>query len=335
MATATDTTAVRWGILSTANIGVKAVMPAIRASHNGRIVAVASRDLTRAQRTIKAADPGARAYGDYDALLADPDVEAVYIPLPNSMHAEWAIRAAERGKHILCEKPLGTTPDEVRRIIAACRTAGVLLLEAFMYRFHPQVRWALDQIAQGSIGEPRLVRGAFAFDIRGHPDNIRLIATLAGGSLMDVGCYPLNFCRAVFGCGPQSVAAQVNIPEGSEVERTVGAVLDFGDGRVGMIDCSFDLPWHQFAEVVGDAGRLILPHPYTPQRDRETFARIERGNEAIEHRFAPADHYQLEVEHFAACLRSGQPLYLPPEDALEQAEAVAAIYHAANYHCPW
>lgn len=334
MATATDTPPVRWGILSTANIGVKAVLPAIRSSRNGRIVAIASRDLARAQRTA-AADPGARAYGDYNALLADPDVEAVYIPLPNSMHAEWAIRAAEHGKHILCEKPLGATPDEVRRIIAACHSAEVVLLEAFMYRFHPQIRWALDQVAQGAIGEARLVRSAFAFDIRGHPDNIRLVASLAGGSLMDVGCYPLNFCRAIFGRGPQSVAARVDVPEDSEVERTVGAVLDFGEGRLGIIDCSFELPWHQFAEVVGDEGRLILPFPFTPQRGRETTARIERANETIERRFAPVDHYQLEVEHVADCIRSGQPLHLPPEDALEQAAAVEAIYHAAGYHRPW
>lgn len=335
MATLTDPTSVRWGILSTANIAVKAVMPAIRDSHNGHIAAIASRDLTRARRTIATVAPDARAYGDYDSLLEDPDIEAVYIPLPNSMHAEWAVRAAEHGKHILCEKPLGTTPEEVRRIIAASRAAGVLLLEAFMYRFHPQIQWALDQIAQGAIGEPRLVRSAFAFDIRGHPENIRLVASLAGGSLMDVGCYPLNFCRAIFGRGPQTVAARVAIPDGSEVERTVSAILDFGDGRLGMIDCSFDLPWHQFAEVVGDEGRLIVPFPYTPQRGAETLARIERGNETTEHRFAPANHYQIEVEHFASCIRSGTPLHLSPEDALEQAEAVEAIYRAAAYQRPW
>jgi predicted dehydrogenase len=323
-----------WGILSTANIGVKLVIPAIQTSQNGRVAAIASRDLAAAERLVAAQAPGARAYGSYEELLADPDIEAVYIPLPNALHAEWTIRAARAGKHVLCEKPLGATPEESIAMRDACRDAGVLLLEAFMYRFHPQIRWALEQAASGAIGRVRIVRSAFAFDLSDRGENIRLSASLAGGSLMDVGCYPLNFCRAVFGGAPQVVAARVDVPAESEVERTMAAVLDFGEGRFGVIDSSFALAWHQFAEIVGDEGRILLPRPFTPGTN-ETVVRLERDNESIERRFAEANHYRLEVEHFAECVRSGAPLAIAPEDAIEQAQVIEAIYAAAGYQRPW
>ena len=324
---------VRWGVLSLANIAVKAVIPAIQASRNGELTAVASRQLTRAER-FAAESAGVRAFGSYEALLDDPDIEAVYIPLPNGLHAEWTLAAAQRGKHVLCEKPLGVSADEVRRMIAGCREAGVLLMEAFMYRFHPQTRYALEQLAAGAIGPVRLVRSSFAFDIAGRPDDIRLRASLAGGSLMDVGCYPLNFSRAVFGGPPAEIAARAHVPAGSEVERTVAAVLEFGGGRLGVIDCSFELPAHQSIEVEGERGRLMLARPFTPART-EAVVCIERGDETLERRFAAVDQYQLEVEHFADCIREDRAPALPLEDALEQAEAIEAVYSAAGYEVPW
>jgi len=327
------TALLRWGVLSTANIGVKAVLPAIRASGNGVLAAIASRELSRAER-VAALFPGARACDSYEALLDDAEIDAVYIPLPNGLHAEWTVRAAAAGKHVLCEKPLGATAEEVRRMIAACQQAGVLLMEAFMYRFHPQIRYALEQIAAGAIGPVRLARGAFAFDIRSRSDDIRLRADLAGGSLMDVGCYPLNFFRAVFGQAPQSVGARADVPAGSEVERTVAALLDFGGGRLGMLASSLELPWHQYAEVVGEMGRVLLPRPFTPGLN-ETVVRIEREGEMVERRFPPVDQYQLMVEHFADCVLTGTPPHLPPEDALEQAESIEAIYRAADFAWPW
>ena len=323
----------RWGILSTANIGVKAVLPGILGSRNGRLAAIGSRDLNRAESVAEMV-PGARAYGSYEALLDDPEVDAVYIPLPNALHAEWTIRAAEQGKHVLCEKPLGTTADEVRRMFDACRAHGVLLMEAFMYRFHPQIAYVLEQIAQGAIGEVRFVRSAFAFDIRNRPENIRLQAALAGGSLMDVGCYPLSFARIAFGGMLRSIAARVDVPEGGEVEQTVGAVLDFGEGRLGMIDSSFQLPWHQFAEVVGVNGRIVVPRPFTPGRS-EAVVRIERGDETLERRFAALDQYQLEVEHFGDCIHNGSTPYLSEQDSIDQAESIEMLYRAAGYAWPW
>ncbi len=324
---------VRWGVLSAANIGVKTVIPAISASRNGRLDGIASRDRARAEQ-VASSYPGTRVFASYEALLADSELEAVYIPLPNAMHAEWTLRAAAHGKHVLCEKPMGVTPAQVREMIAACRDAGVLLMEAFMYRFHPQIRWTLEQIAAGRIGPVRLVRSAFAFDIRHRPDDIRLRASLAGGSLMDVGCYPINLCRAIYGGPPASIAASAYAAPGGEVETGVGAVLDFNEGRMGMVDCSFTLPWQQHAEIVGEAGRIVLPRPFTPGH-AETVVRVEIADETLERRFAPVDQYQLEVEAFASSVRFGSPSPISPADALEQAETLTRIYQAAGYQEPW
>jgi xylose dehydrogenase (NAD/NADP) len=323
---------VRWGVLGTGKIGLQAMIPGIRASRNGRLAAIASRDVARAEAVV-AREPGAKVYGSYEALLDDPAVEAVYIPLPNALHVEWTVRAAERGKHVLCEKPLAPTAAEVRRVIDACNAAGVLLMEAFMYRLHPQIQWALEQLRQGSIGPVRLVRSAFHFDIGGRPRDIRLQAALAGGSLMDVGCYPLNFSRAVFGGPPRGAAAHAVVMPGAEVETELGAILDFGDGRMGVFDCGFHLQRQFFIEVWGERGRLLVPKPYTPGLV-ETVVRIEVGDETAERHFVPVDQYQLEAEHFADCIRSGRPVALPPEDALEQAEAIEMIYRAAGYTWP-
>jgi xylose dehydrogenase (NAD/NADP) len=324
---------VRWGVMSTAKIGVRAVIPAIAAASNARLVAIASRDIARVQ-TIVANYPDTRALASYEALLADDEIEAVYIPLPNSMHAEWAIRALEAGKHVLCEKPLGITADEVRRISAASAQASRWVMEAFMYRFHPQIRWALEQVAAGRIGAARIVRSSFVFDLQSRPGDIRLQGALGGGSLMDVGCYPLNLCRAVFGGPPREIAAHVIVPPGSEVETTIGAVLDFGTGRMGVIDASFSLPRGFFAEVVGERGRIVLPAPYTPGH-AETAVRIEIGDETLEHRFSGIDQYMLEVEGFSRSIRHDTAPFISLDDSLEQAESIERIYAAAGYTPPW
>ena len=324
---------VRWGVLSTAKIGARAVIPAIAEASNATLVAVASRDLPRAQAVV-ADYPGARALASYEALLADGEIEAVYIPLPNSMHVAWTIRALEAGKHVLCEKPLGITSDEVRRIRAASQQANRWVMEAFMYRFHPQIRWTLEQLAAGRIGAARMVRSSFVFDLHSRPGDIRLQGVLGGGSLMDVGCYPLNFCHAVFGGPPREIAARVIVPTGSEVEMTTGAVLDFGDGRMGMIDSSFSLPRAFYAEVIGERGRIVLPGPYTPGR-AETAVRIEIGDETLERRFSGIDQYTLEVESFSGNIRHGTAPFISLEDSLEQMESIERIYDAAGYTPPW
>lgn len=323
----------RWGVLGTGKIGARAVIPAIRASSNGRVVAVASRDPGRAEALAAQSGPDVRAYGDYAALLADPEVEAVYIPLPNAWHAEWCLRAAAAGKHMLCEKPLALTAEEARRVVAACAQAHVLLLEGFMYRFHPQIQWTREQVAAGRIGSVKVVRGYFGFDIRPRPHDIRLQAALGGGSLLDVGCYVVNFARLIYGREPVAAAALVSVPEGAEVEHAVAAALDFGAGQTSVLDCAFAWPRQQRAEVVGTEGKLVLEMPFTPRPD-EAIARLIVGDETVERRFLGVEHYRLEVEHFAACVRAGTPLATSPEDAVGNAAAIELIYAAGGYRWP-
>jgi D-xylose 1-dehydrogenase (NADP+, D-xylono-1,5-lactone-forming) len=323
---------IRWGILSAANIGVKAVAPAIIASSNGQLVAVASRDEKRAAEVYAFAS-GVRIYSDYEQVIQDPEIEAIYNPLPNSLHAEWTIRALQARKHVLCEKPLAVTVREAASMVDAARTHNVLLMEAFMYRFHPQIVWALEQAHSGVVGPIRLVRASFSFDLRSHPENIRMNAELAGGSLMDVGCYPVNLCRAVYGHPPQAVAARVHVPRVGSVDMATNAVLDFGDGRFGLIDSSFELTGRQSAEIIGELGTITIPVPFVPGI-RETTVFVTKNGQMSEQTFAVIDQYQLEVEHFADCIRSQEEPVRRLSETLENMATIEAIYQAAGHEWP-
>ncbi len=325
---------VRWGILGAANIAVKHVAPAIVTSSNGELVAVASRNPARG-RDAYAFVPGVRVYSDYESLINDPEVDAIYNPLPNSLHAEWSIRALQAGKHVLCEKPLAVTVEEGEQMVEAARASGKLLMEAFMYRFHPQTVWTLKQIAEGRIGTVRLIYSSFSFNIMNppRPKDIRLQAALAGGSLMDVGCYPINFCRAVYGHSPLAASARVYTPAGYEVELSANAVLDYGDGRFALIDSSFDLPARQVAQVIGEAGKITIPVPFTPGM-HETTVILSVEGQTIHQHFAPVDQYRLEVEHFASCIQFGHAPALSLAVSLENLATIEAIYRSAGYEWP-
>src|SRR2546423_6713443 len=322
---------VRWGILSAANIGVKRVAPAIHASSNGKLVAVGSRNPGRA-RELFAFAPDVRIYGDYDSVISDPEVEALYIPLPNSLHAEWTIKALRAGKHVLCEKPLAVTAEQGLTLVQASRETGMLLMEAFMYRFHPQTIWALEQVDAGRIGTVKLIRSSFSFNIGSRLHDIRLQAALAGGSLMDVGCYPINFCRAVYGHSPSTVAARVSTPGPREVELAASAVLDFGGGRFGLIDSSFEIPTRQVSEIIGDQGTITIPVPFVPgDADTEVVLSIE--GQIIHQRITHVDQYRLEVEHFGTCIRTGAQPALSLTETIDNLRTIEAIYQSAGH--PW
>lgn len=323
---------VRWGILSSANIGVRAVAPAIRSSSNGKLIAVGSRDSHHAAEAYAFA-PNVRIYDSYEAIIADPEIEAVYIPLPNSLHAEWSMRALQAGKHVLCEKPMAVTREEGEEMVQVARDNQVLLMEAFMYRFHPQIVWALGQIRAGVIGPVRLVRSSFSFDIRTRNENIRLQPELAGGSLMDVGCYPINLIRAIYERSPRSVAARVHVTGSVSVDLATNAVLDYGDGCFGVLDSSFGLPSRQGAEIIGETGMITLPVPFTPGNyDMTVF--ITKDGQMSEQTFSGVDQYQLEVEHFAQCIRSNQDPQLSLSETLENLATIEAIYAAAGFDWP-
>jgi predicted dehydrogenase len=325
---------VRWGVLSLANIALKRVIPALASSESDMLVAVASRSMQRA-RDLFAERPDVRIYGEYQSLIDDPEIEAIYNPLPNSLHAEWTIKALLAGKHVLCEKPLAVTVEEGASMIEAARTSGKLLMEAFMYRFHPQTIWSLEQIHSGRLGAVKLVRASFSFNIMFplRSSNIRLQASLAGGSLMDVGCYPVNFCRAVYGRPPTAVAARAYAAEVGAVEHATAAVLDFGEGRFGLIDSSFSLPTRQQAEVVGELGSLSIAVPFvTGVHETEVVLALE--GQTIHQKISPADAYRLEVEHFGACVRAGSTPAFSLDETLENQATIEAIYQSAGHRWP-
>ena len=267
----------RWGLLSTANINAKLVAGARIAGHE--VVAVGSRARARARDHAAALELGwVHAHGSYEELLADPDVDAVYISLPNSMHVEWSILALEAGKHVLCEKPLGRRPDEVAAAFDAASKAGRVLAEAFMWRHHPRAKRLLSLVSEGVIGDVRLVRAAFSFPLEAaHDDaNVRWAADLDGGALMDVGCYCVSGLRLLLG-EPESVAGyRVDAPSG--VDATFTGALSFAGGRVGHFDCSFALPWRAELEVVGASGSLFLVDPWQTRLEPGIRLRRDAGS---------------------------------------------------------
>ena len=251
----------RWGVLSTANIGRVAVIPALQHSGNGELVAVASRDEETA--SAFAAQQGiSRAYGSYEALLAAGDIDAVYIPLPNSLHREWTIKAAEAGKHILCEKPLALNAAECDEMAAAAEQYGVVLMEAFMYRFHPRTEKVLELLQSAAIGEPGLINATFTFRLS-NPANIRLSAELGGGSLMDVGCYCVNITRTLAGAEPVEVQAFANWGKTGVDDEMVGT-LRFADGLLAQFSCGLTLERREFYQVAGPEGHIEVQSAFLP-----------------------------------------------------------------------
>ena len=269
------TSRIRWGILSTANIGKRAVIPGIQRSNNGEVVAIASRDAAQAQAAAAELQIG-RAHGSYEALLDDPEVDAIYIPLPNSMHREWTIRAAQAGKHILCEKPLALNAAECAEMEAAADQHGVLLMEAFMYRFHPQTVRVQELLRQGAIGDARLLKATFSFYLT-NPANIRLNADLGGGGLMDVGCYCVNVSRTMFAAEPVEAQAYASWSASGVDELMVGT-LRFGDGRLAQIECSLALAGRQSYQIIGADGVIDAPTAFVPGLNDTTLV-IRQGNQ--------------------------------------------------------
>jgi len=319
----------RWGVLGVANIAKRAVIPAIQRSRNGRLVAIASRTKTRAEEAARELE--IRGHGSYEALLEDPEIQAVYIPLPNSLHREWTVRCANAGKHVLCEKPLAPTPAECEDMIAACRRQRVALMEAFMYRFHPRTEQVARIVRDGSVGEARLVRGAFTFQVREPRSNIRLRPHLGGGALYDVGCYTINLSRMILG-EPDEVYACGRIGT-SGVDEQVGAVLRYRDGRVALLDCALALPRREEYEITGTEGYLRVPNAFLPgTADAEIH--VTRGTERTTHTVPGTEQYQRMVEHFGDAVASGSPVSFPPDDAVHNVRVITALLDSLKSGAP-
>jgi predicted dehydrogenase len=316
----------RWGVLSTANIGRKAVNPAIQASRNGELVAIASRTSSRAQ-AVADEDSIARSYGSYEELLADADIDAVYIPLPNSLHRPWTIAAAEAGKHVLCEKPLALDARECEAMAAAAEANGVKLMEAFMYRFHPRTEQVVKRLRSGAVGDLRAIRSAFTFRLRTR-DNIRLDAALGGGSLMDVGCYCVNVSRTMAGAEPIQVQATARWGD-TGVDEELTGIMRFPDDVVAHFDCALTMERSESCEVAGTHGYFRVPAAFLPGTADCRF--VEQGpSEAVEHVVDGADEYQLMVEHFADCVLRDQPVRYPASEAAANMRAIEALLESAR-----
>jgi len=326
------TAPVRWGVLGCAGIAVRHVIPAKQRSSRCEVLAIASRDGARAAST--AASLGIpRSHGSYEALLADPDVEAVYIPLPNHLHREWTLRAAAAGKHVLCEKPLAITAADGAAMVDGCAGAGVLLMEAFMYRLHPMWRKVHALVSEGAIGELLAVQAWFSYH-NVDPGNIRNVADYGGGALLDIGCYPVNVARWMFGAEPTTVSAAVRSDPSFGTDVLTSALLDF-EGRHATLTCSTQLEPDQRVHLVGSEGRLLVEIPFNIPPDRPT--RIVRaaggeppvapGIEVIE--IAAADQYTVQGDAFSAAVRDGTAVPTPPSDAIANLEVIERIFAAA------
>jgi len=310
---------IRWGLLSTARIN-GAVLGGARESEHAEVVAVASRDDGRAREY--AAQWGIpRAHGSYAALLADPEVDAVYVSLPNGLHVEWSIKALEAGKHVLCEKPMDRRPEEVARAFDVAERAGLVLSEAFMWRHNPQTRRLRELLDDGAVGELRLVRASFSFRLAPDAVNVRLDAALDGGGLLDVGCYCVSGARLAAGGEPLSVIGSA-VTGASGVDTRFTGMLRFAGDVVATFDCGIDMTNRHDLEVVGTSGRIVLADPWHARSPRIV---VERDGESSVLELEPADSYRLELEDMAAAIRGERAPLLGREDALGQSRAIAAL----------
>lgn len=296
------------------------------------VVALASRDGARARAAAgRLGIP--RSYGSYEALLDDPDVEAVYIPLPNHLHVPWSARAAQAGKHVLCEKPIALTADEARELLPVRDRARVLIGEAFMVRTHPRWLRVRELVRSGRIGEPRMITGHFSY-FRRDPGDIRSHLEFGGGALLDIGCYPVTLARWIFGAEPVEVMALIERDPELGVDRLCSAVLRFPKGQAGF-SCGGQLVLHQRMEIMGTRGRIEVPIPFNTPGDRPTRLLVDDGRnlagggiEEIE--FPAANQYQAQGEAFSRAIRGLGPVPVPLEDAVANMAVLDALFRSAT-----
>lgn len=316
------TSVIRWGILGTAHIG-RSLLRAIGDARDNCIQAVASREWTRASEWAREFGVP-RVFGSYDELLTSGEVNAIYNPLPNSLHGEWTIRALEAGLPVLCEKPFTTTAEEARKVAAVAARTQLPVAEAFMYRYHPMYERVLQAVRGGEIGQVMAIRSAFTFRL---PDrtNIRWSKELAGGSLMDIGCYCVNVSRLIAGTEPVRVAA---IERREGVDGTMIGVLEFPNGLLSRFECSFEQYDRSYVEIEGSEGIVTIPKPWFPGEDFATYS-IKRGEHEEVVRVPGANTYLLEIEDFGNACRTHASTRWPVDDAIANMAVLDSLYQAA------
>jgi predicted dehydrogenase len=323
---------VRWGVLGVAGIATRKVIPAMQAGQWSTVSAIASRDLAKAQQA--AASLGIpKAYGSYDELLDDPDIDAVYNPLPNHLHVPWSVRAAERGKHVLCEKPIALSAGEARQLLAVRDRTGVKMQEAFMVRTHPQWQKARDLVLEGRLGVVRSIIGVFSY-FNDDPANVRNVAEWGGGALLDVGCYLINTSRFILGREPLRVAGAIERDPRFNVDRVTTMLLDYGDAHLAGT-CSMQMVYYQRIQIFGTTGFLDIKVPFNAPRDRPCHVVLDTGKdlygsgqELLE--FPTCDQYTIQGDLFSKAILDDTQVPEPLEDAVRNMECIEAVFRSAS-----
>jgi predicted dehydrogenase len=317
-------TILNWGLLSTARIN-RALITPLRASKRNQVLAVASRTQESADRYAREWKIP-RAHGSYEALLADPEIDVIYNSLPNHLHAEWTIKAVEAGRHVLCEKPLALSVDEVDAMQEAARKHGRVVAEAFMYRHHPQTLKVQEMVKNGSLGDLKLIRGSFRF-VLGREGDVRLDPAMGGGSIWDVGCYPISYARTVAGENPLDVFGwQVTGPTG--IDETFVGQMRFDHEVHAQFDCSFAIPFHAFMEIIGSDGRLNIPNPFKPGVDEKIF--LTRGDKTETIRIKGQELYIGEVENMADAILLRHAPRISLDDSRANVAVISSLLESAR-----
>ena len=318
----------RWGVLSSAKIGRTKVIPAIQTSLHGEVVAIASRTQASADQTAKELGIE-RAYASYEELLADPDIDAIYNPLPNHLHVPWSIKAIEAGKHVLCEKPIGLNTADVEKLIAVAQQHPQLkVMEAFMYRFHPQWQAAKNLVREGSIGQVRSIHSHFAYNNR-ELDNIRNNADWGGGALMDIGCYCISLSRFIYDEEPLRVLGQITPYAGYDVDCFVTGIMEFADGNA-TFTATTKSEGQQYVEIHGEHGSILIPLPFNPNGDTTTHIIVKHEGVREEIVQPPSDHYRNMADAFAQSIFAKESVPTPLSDALANMKIIDAIFASAK-----
>lgn len=321
----------KWGVLSTANIGLKKVLPAIIASENGELTAIASRTLSRAREAATALNIP-RAYGSYEELLADPDIDGIYNPLPNHMHVPWTIRAMEAGKHVLCEKPISLDSTQIKSLIDLRDKSGLTVSEAFMIRYHPQWHRALSIVRSGELGQVKAVQGFFSY-YNTDKKNIRNQKDIGGGGILDIGCYPVTASRYLFEEEPLAVCSILEMDPETGIDRLGSVLMHFPSGQASFT-VSTQLVPYQRMQILGNKGRLEIEIPFNAPPDRACRLFQSRGEfyreEHLRHEISLCDQYTLQAESFVRSARGEQENTLPLEDSLENMKVLEAIFRASQ-----
>ena len=319
---------IRWGVLSTANIGLEKVIPAMQQGEYCEMAAIASQSLEKGQAA--AAQLGIpKACGSYDELLADAEIDAVYIPLPNHLHVPWSIKALKAGKHVLCEKPIGLKTAEAEDLLKEAQKYPELkVMEAFMYRHHPQWQRAKQLVTEGKIGDLRTIHSFFSY-YNADPDNIRNMANIGGGGLMDIGCYCISLARFIFGSEPQRVLGKLEYDPKFKTDRLCSGILDFGEGS-STFTCSTQLTQYQRVNIYGTEGRIEIDIPFNASPDVPCRMRLQSGDRLDEIVFEICDQYTIQGDLFSLAVLNDTEVPTPLEDAIANMKVLDAVIHSSD-----